>query len=81
MGNDELNEEIIFMADEIKKRGKSTYASLRKISKAYNRINGIYDEEMRAIHFNDELRILYDLQLIKWCGRAGKTLVTWTGPK
>jgi hypothetical protein len=80
-GTDEANEEVIFMADEIKRLGKATFASLRKVSKAYNRSTGIYTEELRKIHFTDELRILYELRLVEWCGREGKTLVTWTGPE
>jgi hypothetical protein len=79
IGNDEFNEEMIFMADEIKKRGVTSYASLRKVSKAYNRTNGIYDEEMRELHFYGELKVLYELRLIQWSGLKGRTHVTWIG--
>ena len=80
-GTDEANEEIIFMADEVKRQGKATFASLRKVSPSFNRTDGVYNAAMRKIHFTDELRILYDLRLVEWNGLEGKTLVTWSGPK
>lgn len=79
VGNDEVNQEMIFMADEIKKRGSATYAELRKISKAYNRTDGIYDKEMRELHFHSELRVLFDLKLIDWSGLKGRAKITWIG--
>lgn len=77
--DENLASEIIFLADEIKKRGTTSYAQMRKLSKAYNRKDSPHSEEMRELHYYGELKVLYDLRLIKWLGGKGRTKITWIG--